>query len=118
MGRQAFRGDGLPVQHGIYDAGKKAVFQCLDFAGDIPGAVARGNRALGLENDRPLVVVLIDVVDSDSGLALGCGADGFVYPHAVHPLAPVQREQRRVYVDDPPGELRHEGSGDFPEETG
>jgi hypothetical protein len=80
------------MDHRLYYAGKKAVFQFLDFAGDVCRAIVRGNRAVGLEDDGSFVVVFVDVVDGDAGFAFRCSANGFMYPHAVHPLSPVQGE--------------------------
>lgn len=75
-----------------------AVFQLVDLVGDVFRGVTFRDITTGLEIDAAFVVTRIDKMDGDAGLGFAGVPDSLMYMHAVHALASVFGQQRRVDV--------------------
>ena len=71
-----------------------------DAAGQGLGRVVRGDREAALEEDRAVVVLVVDVVHRAAAELAAAFEDGAVYAAAVEALASESREQGGVDVED------------------
>ena len=76
------------------------VFQRVYLGCNVVGGIGWQHRTLCLEECGTLVVLLVDEMDGDAALGIAALDNGLVHSVAIHALAAVLGEQRRVDVDD------------------
>ena len=80
--------DQLTGQDPLQGLDQKSMLAGQDTGGQGLGAIAREDRYPALGEDRAPVIIPIDEMDRDAGLACPGSEHRLVDPHAVHPQSP------------------------------
>lgn len=89
----------------------------MDACGQFIRAVFCLYVAPRLKDDIAFIVVLINIVNSDSRFLFFMSNNGFVYVVAIHALATKGRQQRRMDIDDAPRECMDERRWHLPHKS-
>ena len=83
-----------------YHAREMSIFERMNFGCHIMSSIAWLDRTGSLEYDVTIVEELVDIMNGDSRLCVATCYDIFVNAVAIHPLAAMQRDERRMDIDD------------------